>query len=528
MKQLAAFILGLFLTSPAWADGTINTLSAGAALTGTEQIPMFQTANPAVTTTPNALKTFVTTSGVVTSITNSDGSLTISPTSGASVASLALGHANTWSGVQSFTNGDLSLLGATSGNTLLEATAVAGAGTIATFPANTGIVAELNLAQTWTAAQTFSVANGIVYSGATTGTQVACLGLDASNNVIKSAAACGSGGGGTPGGTTGNIQYNNAGAFGGFGFTDGSANTAIANTTSTTTAQSFTVYQTWSGGTLPTPTNYSRATFDFTTLANTLTIGTQGAGTGSAQNIQFIVGSRVMDYNITAGATWTFVGPVTANNYNSKTTGVAQYMLPSAGANFYGIQQTSNTTAILGWGGTSNLANASLTWSESAPLLLGASNSVGAWLNWDGEARLDADFSATSNTTLANVTGTTHSLTVNLQAARKYLFHVALLMATGATAGGIKAAFGGTATVTNFIADGACVDSTTEIAVTRISALAQFVANTNAGTTPKCLIDGTFEVNAAGTFTVQFAQNASNAAASTVKRGSFMLVQDAQ
>ena len=27
MKQLAAFILGLFLTSPALADGTINTLS---------------------------------------------------------------------------------------------------------------------------------------------------------------------------------------------------------------------------------------------------------------------------------------------------------------------------------------------------------------------------------------------------------------------------------------------------------------------------------------------------------------------
>jgi len=117
---------------------------------------------------------------------------------------------------------------------------------------------------------------------------------------------------------------------------------------------------------------------------------------------------------------------------------------------------------------------------------------------------------------------------VNLEAARNYIFHVALLLTTGATAGGIKAAFGGTATVTNFIADGACVDSTTEIAVTRVAALAtNFVANTNAGTTPKCLIDGTFEVNAAGTFTVQFAQNASSATASTVKRGSFMLVQDA-
>src|SRR6516164_2753094 len=49
---------------------------------------------------------------------------------------------------------------------------------------------------TFSAIQTFSATNGIVYSGAATGTQVAGLGLDASNNVIKSAAACGAGGGG--------------------------------------------------------------------------------------------------------------------------------------------------------------------------------------------------------------------------------------------------------------------------------------------------------------------------------------------
>jgi hypothetical protein len=49
---------------------------------------------------------------------------------------------------------------------------------------------------TFSAIQTFNAANGIVFPGAALGTQVACLGLDASNNVIKSAAACGSGGGG--------------------------------------------------------------------------------------------------------------------------------------------------------------------------------------------------------------------------------------------------------------------------------------------------------------------------------------------
>jgi hypothetical protein len=95
--------------------------------------------------------------------------------------------------VVTFATNDLSLAGATSGNTLLNATAAAGAGTVATFPANTGTVAELNLAQTWSAVQTFSASNGIVYSGATVGTQVACIGLDGSNNLVKNAAACGLG-----------------------------------------------------------------------------------------------------------------------------------------------------------------------------------------------------------------------------------------------------------------------------------------------------------------------------------------------
>jgi hypothetical protein len=40
--------------------------------------------------------------GGVTSVTNSDGTLTISPTTGAVVASLALGNANTWTGAQTF------------------------------------------------------------------------------------------------------------------------------------------------------------------------------------------------------------------------------------------------------------------------------------------------------------------------------------------------------------------------------------------------------------------------------------------
>jgi len=48
----------------------------------------------------------------VSSVINSDGTLTISPTTGAVVASIALGHANTWSALQTFGN-NISIGGAT-------------------------------------------------------------------------------------------------------------------------------------------------------------------------------------------------------------------------------------------------------------------------------------------------------------------------------------------------------------------------------------------------------------------------------
>lgn len=60
MKRfISALLIWLFLALPGNAQTTINNLSNGSALTGTEKIPMFQTANPAVTTTPSAIKAYV-------------------------------------------------------------------------------------------------------------------------------------------------------------------------------------------------------------------------------------------------------------------------------------------------------------------------------------------------------------------------------------------------------------------------------------------------------------------------------------
>jgi hypothetical protein len=54
MKKIILLVLGLVCT-PAYADSTIDGLGAAAALAGTESVPIFQTANPAVKTTTGAI-----------------------------------------------------------------------------------------------------------------------------------------------------------------------------------------------------------------------------------------------------------------------------------------------------------------------------------------------------------------------------------------------------------------------------------------------------------------------------------------
>lgn len=60
MKRLLLASVFAVVSHAALAQVTIDALSAGAALGGTEAIPMFQTANPAVRTTPAAIKVYIT------------------------------------------------------------------------------------------------------------------------------------------------------------------------------------------------------------------------------------------------------------------------------------------------------------------------------------------------------------------------------------------------------------------------------------------------------------------------------------
>lgn len=131
-----------------------------------------------------------------------------------------------------------------------------------------------------------------------------------------------------------------------------------------------------------------------------------------------------------------------------------------------------------------------------------------------------SDFAATSNTTLANVTG----LTATVAAAGKYTFTV-YLETTSNVAGGLKVAMGGTATMTTYRATTFAYTATTVGKSTNTTFGGNEFAVT-AVTADTLTIMGTLIVNAAGTVTVQFAQNASNAAASTVLAGSnFTLIR---
>lgn len=126
-----------------------------------------------------------------------------------------------------------------------------------------------------------------------------------------------------------------------------------------------------------------------------------------------------------------------------------------------------------------------------------------------------ANFSKTSDTTVANVTGLSHTLV----AGGVYQMRANLYMSCNAS-GGAKAGFAGTCTATSVVFTGFFSASTGGLVIggglrtTLDNALGSTTALTNA------ILMGTITVANAGTLTVQFAQNASYGTASIVLPGS--------
>lgn len=124
-----------------------------------------------------------------------------------------------------------------------------------------------------------------------------------------------------------------------------------------------------------------------------------------------------------------------------------------------------------------------------------------------------SDQAITSSTTLTN-----SALSFSVEDARTYIF-TAKLYTTSNVAGGVKAAIAGTATATSIIYEGRTISGGTTTQ-TRATALGTEVGAVTAVTAAYIEINGTIVTNAGGTLVVQFAQNASNAGATTLLTGS--------
>ncbi len=223
------------------------------------------------------------------------------------------------------------------------------------------------------------------------------------------------------------------------------------------------------------------------------------------------------------GAPGVNVMPGRLEFYTSNTT-PAQLRATIDNAGNFGLGATSFGTSAakvfaIGNGTAPTTSPADMTQLWAADTVAGQSNLYARNENGKSEQltgladRVTTQFDSTSDTTLSNITGLSH----NVEASKAYAFR-AVLYTTSDVAGGIKAAIAGTATATSIVYESLVIQTGTTVATTasRSVVLGGTVANVTAVTVATVIIEGTILVNAAGTLTVQFAQNASSVTATSV------------
>src|SRR5271170_4097138 len=128
-----------------------STASAFAVLPGTS------TAGQCLLSANLAPPTWGSCSGAaaVSSVTAGNASLTVSPTTGAVLASLNVANPNTWTGIQTITNSDLRLLGSSTGYTTFTSANAGASNFTITIPAVTDTLVTLAANQTLSGNDTF-------------------------------------------------------------------------------------------------------------------------------------------------------------------------------------------------------------------------------------------------------------------------------------------------------------------------------------------------------------------------------------
>src|SRR3974390_3007292 len=172
------------------------------------------------------------------------------------------------------------------------------------------------------------------------------------------------------------------------------------------------------------------------------------------------------------------------------------------------------TSQTLGTGQTAVIFNNGGTWVEYFALTAPFSPSGIIGIN-----RLTSNFTATSTTTLTN-----SGISVSLNPGN-YHFHALLMCAGGASTGGCQFGMATTATVSSVLMEGFGRLSSTITGYNQSTSFPSTpltISGTNVSATGE--FNGTLVVTGAGAINVQFAQQASNATASTLEAGSVLIV----
>lgn len=136
-----------------------------------------------------------------------------------------------------------------------------------------------------------------------------------------------------------------------------------------------------------------------------------------------------------------------------------------------------------------------------------------------------SDLTKNANTTFADAAG----LSVSLAAGKTYVVHAVLYVTVDANAGA-KFQFGGTCTLTSGIAQITGISNTNNNLVFAIKSTPKTLGGQQSGasgTDWTVMVDATIVVNAAGTLTIQFAQQVSFAGNCIMKAQSMMEVMQA-
>jgi hypothetical protein len=407
--------------------------------------------------------------GGVTSVSNADGTLTISPTTGAVVVSLALGHANTWTGAQTISGASFSTLGNQTASawgvnginfstTAATYTDSSSSGSVANNMVNTFGIPTLaaSSATTYTNAATVYIAGAPVAGTNTTITNAYGLSVNANVNIGN--------------GTTGTLHLGDSTIqkTSGTGFSFGSGiitgNVSSNGSNSTLSLQTNNAYTTATTGVTINPFSVTNASGTFVDLSITPTYNqtstaaatdllinrTQTAvGSGAQLLADFQVGGTSKFKVDNTGAV-VAVGAISGSNLSGTNTGdqtAGTGLTLTTGAfsvnTSQNISTLSNLTSnglIKTSGGTGALSIATAGTDYQAPVTLtttgtsGAATFIGNTLNipqYPGGA------SYTFSTGLTNTSGT---ITVNTSQNISTLSNL--------TSNGIVSTTGGTGTLT--------------------------------------------------------------------------------